>query len=312
MAVTTTEAAPSSAASGWRATARRSRSAAPASGELLGTVVGSTPRRSIGRSRRRRRRSIAWRRTSVLERVELCRRALRHLHGALRGDRADDHARGRQDDPRVARGDGRVHRRPLPPRLRGHAAPRRAGAAVDAGALEREADRGRPGAGRRRRGRVARGTSRSTSRGSRSCTGSRSAARWSGSRPSTRRSARTCSPRSSTTPASRRARSTSSTGAARSARARAPPGVASVVFTGSVEDGRAGRARRRPQEPRARARRQRPADRARRRRRREGRRRGDRRLLLPRRPVLHRRRAHPRPRVVKDGSSRRCSSGRRP
>ena len=55
------------------------------------------------------------------------------------------------------------------------------------------------------------------------------------------------------------------------------PDVASVVFTGSSETGRAGRARRRAQEPRARARRQRPADRPRGRGSRQGRRRGDRR-----------------------------------
>ena len=64
-----------------------------------------------------------------------------------------------------------------------------------------------------------------------------------------------------------------------------------------VTDGRAGCARRGSQEPRSRARRQRPADRLRRRRRRSRGRRGDHRVLLPRRPVLHRRRADPRPRV---------------
>ena len=63
--------------------------------------------------------------------------------------------------------------------------------------------------------------------------------------------------------------------------------VDSVVFTGSIADGREGRARRRAQEPRAGARRQRPADRARRRRPRGGRGRGRDGLLLSRRPGLH-------------------------
>ena len=42
---------------------------------------------------------------------------LHAVHGAQRGDRADDLAGGRQDDPRVTRGDGGVHGRPLPSRL---------------------------------------------------------------------------------------------------------------------------------------------------------------------------------------------------
>ncbi len=75
------------------------------------------------------------------------------------------------------------------------------------------------------------------------------------------------------------------------------PDVGSVVFTGLLAYGRAGRARRGPQEPRARAGRQRAADRPRRREHRQGRGRGHRRVLLSRRPVLHGRRAHPRARV---------------
>ena len=46
---------------------------------------------------------------------------VRPLHGAQRGDRRDDRPRGRQDHPRGARGDGGVHRRPLPAGLRGRA-----------------------------------------------------------------------------------------------------------------------------------------------------------------------------------------------
>ena len=79
-------------------------------------------------------------------------RGVHHLHGALRRDRRDDHARGRQDHPRVARGDGRLHGRPLPPRLRGHAPLRRQGASLHPGALERQAHRRHAGADRRRRG----------------------------------------------------------------------------------------------------------------------------------------------------------------
>ncbi len=87
------------------------------------------------------------------------RRALpqgvRALPGAQRGDGADHRARGRQDDPRGARGDGGVHLRPLPARGGGHAAPRRAGAAVHAGARGPQAHHRGAGARRRRRGRVA-------------------------------------------------------------------------------------------------------------------------------------------------------------
>ena len=81
--------------------------------------------------------------------------------------------------------------------------------------------------------------------------------------------------------------------------------VASVVFTGSVETGEQVARDAGPQEPRARAGRQRPADRARRRRPRDGRRRRDHGLLLPRRPVLHGRRAHPR---ARDPCTTRSSS----
>ena len=165
----------------------------------------------------------AWRRVSLLERVELCRTAFDLCMERAEEIARDDHAGGRQDHPRVARGDGRVHGRPLPPRVRGRPPPRGQGAAVDAGAFERTSGsssrRSRSASSRPSR----RGTSPSTSPASRSSTAWRSDARPSGSRPSTRRSARTCSPRSSTTPASRRGRSTSSTAAVTSARAGAPP-----------------------------------------------------------------------------------------
>ena len=145
-------------------------------------------------------------------------RGVHHLHGALGRDRRDDHARGRQDHPRVARGDGRVHGRPLPSCLRGRAcatparcSPRRRSARTPSGSSSR---RSRSASWRRSRP----GTSPSTSPGSRSSTASPWAALRSGSRPSTRRSAPTCSPRSSTTPASPPGRSTSSTAAATSAR----------------------------------------------------------------------------------------------
>ena len=107
----------------------------PASGELLGSVRAATSPAQVDRAvGRPRRHSQSWRRTSLRRARRALPPGVRHLHGAQRGDRADDHARGRQDDPRGARGDGRVHLRPLPPRRRGHAAPRRPGAAVHAGA----------------------------------------------------------------------------------------------------------------------------------------------------------------------------------
>ena len=106
----------------------------PGSGETVGAVTASSEAQVDAAVRAAAGAFEAWRATPILERVEICRRAYDALHGARRGDRADDHARDRQDDPRVARGDGRVHRRPLPARGRGRPAARRAGAALDPGA----------------------------------------------------------------------------------------------------------------------------------------------------------------------------------
>ena len=209
----------------------------PASGELLGAVRAATAEQVDQAVAAAAAAFESWRRTSVLERVEICRRALRHLHGPRRGDRAHDHPRDRQDDPRVARGDGRVHRRPLPARGRGRACatparccPRRRAGRTSGSSSSRSPSASSP--------RSRPGTSRSTSPASRSSTGSPSAARPSGSRPSSRRSAPSCSSTCCTRPASRRAPSTSCTAAATSApmltRHR---DVASVVFTGSVATG---------------------------------------------------------------------------
>ena len=122
----------------------------PATGESLGAVRAATPDQ-VDAGRRRGRRGL--RDVAPDERARASRdlpAGLRHLHGPGGGDRAHDHPRDRQDDPRVARGDGRVHGRPLPARGRGRHAPRGPGAAVDAG-QDAQADPRRAGAGRRRR-----------------------------------------------------------------------------------------------------------------------------------------------------------------
>ncbi len=231
-------------------------------------------------------------------------RGVRHLHGARRRDRRDDHEGGREDHPRVARGDGRVHGRPLPARVRGRPPPRRPGAPLHAGALERQADHRHAGARRRRRGRDAvelprrhrRDPDRLRPRGRlhhgleavRACAALRQHVRR--GHPRRRLPGRDAQRR----PRARRGR----------VAARAPPGRRRRRLHRLDAHRRAGRPRRRPQEPRARAGRQRAADRPCRREHREGRGRRHRRLLLPRRAVLHGGRAHPRARV-REGRLRR-------
>ncbi len=255
----------------------------------------------------------AWRRTPLRDARGAVPPRVRPLHGAQRGDRGDDRPRGRQDHPRGARGDGGVHRRPLPAGLRGRAAVRRQRAAVDAGGGRHEADHGGAGADRRGRGHLAvelpgrhrrhpaRVRARARLHDGVEAVGVRAA------------SAPTCSCSCCTTRASRPAPSTSCTAAARWARSWSSTATSAPSCSpGSVETGEQRGARRRPQEPRARAGRQRPADRVRRRRHRQGRRRRDHGLLLPRRAVLHGGGAHPRA-LVGEGSVRRgaASRGRR-
>ena len=235
----------------------------PASGELLGTVRAASPAQVDHAVRAAQEAFESWRRTSVVDRVELCRNAFALCLERNEEIAQTDHARGRQDDPRVARGDGGVHLRPLPARRRGHAAPRRAGAAVDAGARRTASaswsSRSPSASSRPSR----RGTSPSTSPASRSSTAWPPAAPWSGSRRSTRRSARSCS--STCCDDAGFPPGTVNLVHGRGdvgARARAPRGRGLGRVHGLGRDGRAGRARRGPQEPRARAGRQRPADRA--------------------------------------------------
>ena len=278
----------------------------PATGEVLGNGLGvlAGPGRRGGPGGRRRLPRLAQ---GLAARA---RRALPHglrpLHGALRGDRADDHAGGRQDHPRVARGDGRVHGRPLPPRVRGRPPLRGQGAPVDAGAFQRQADHRHAGARRRGRGRhpvELPGRHRRHPDRLRPCGRLHRRLEAVRARPALREHVRRGHPRrrlpgrdAQRRPRPRRCRLA----------AGAPPRRGRGRFHRLVPHGRAGCARRRPQEPGARAGRERPADRPRRREHRQGGRRRHRRLLLPRRPVLHRRRAHPRARV-RQGRIRRSA-----
>ena len=265
----------------------------PASGELLGSVRAASPAQ-VDRAVRVGAGGLRVLAPHVGRRP---RRALPQgvhaLPGAQRGDRADHRARGRQDDPRGARGDGGVHLRPLPARGGGHAAPRRTGAAVHAGARGPQADHRGAGARRRRRGRVAVELPRRHRRDPdrvRPGGGLHRGLEAVGVRAAVRGALRPA-------PRRRRLPGRHRQPGARARRhrpgGRAAPGRRVGRLHGLGRDGRAGGARRRPAQPRARARRQRPADRAGRRGPGARRRRGHRGLLLPRGPVLHRRRAHP-------------------
>ena len=227
---------------------------------------------------------------------------VRPLHGAQRGDRGDDRPRGRQDHPRGARGDGGVHRRPLPAGLRGRAAVRGQRAAVDAGVGGHEADHGGAGADRRGRGDLAvelpgrhRGHPARVRPRARLHDGLEAV----GVRAHLRQHVRAAAARRGLPARHRqpRARPRRHRRAARPA-----PGRRHRRVHRLGRDRRARRARRRPQEPRAGAGRQRAADRVRRRRHRQGRRRRDHGLLLPRRAVLHGGGAHPRA-LVGEGSA---------
>ncbi len=269
----------------------------PATGEVIGSVVrvDSDAGRHGGTGRGRGISRLAQ---------DIGRRARRDLppglhavHGAQRGDRADDLAGGRQDDPRVTRGDGGVHGRPLPSRLRGCAAPRRQGAALDPGALERKTHPDRPGAGRGRCGRLAvelpgrhrgdpdrlraRGRLHRRLEAVRVRAALREHVRGGPAR------CRVPSRHDQRRPRPRRRRPV----------ARHPSAGRLRRLHRVGRDWREGCPRRGPEEPRARARRERAADRPGGRRHRQGRGRCDRRLLLPRRPMLHGCGADPRPRV---------------
>ncbi len=120
----------------------------PATGELLGTVAASSTAQVDAAVKAATDAFLAWRKVSLLERVDLCRAAFDLCMERSDEIARDDHPGSRQDDPRVARGDGRVHGRPLPPRLRGRPPPRGPGAPFHSGAHERQADHRHPGAGR--------------------------------------------------------------------------------------------------------------------------------------------------------------------
>ncbi len=187
---------------------------------------------------------------------------VRHVHGAQRGDRPDDLDGGRQDDPRVAGGDGGVHGRPLPAGVRGRAAPHRCRAPVDPGADDEQADPGRPGADRRDRRsqpvELPRGHRRHPDR-------LRPGARLHGRLEAVRVRA-AVRPDVHAAAVRRRLPAGHDQRRARPRRDRRPGRPPSGRRLDRVHrlrrDRREGRARRRPQEPGARAGRQRPADRA--------------------------------------------------
>jgi hypothetical protein len=187
----------------------------PASGELLGAVRAATNDQVDQAVAAAAAAFETWRRTSVLERVEICRRAYdvcmdraeeiarmitRETGKTIRESREEmveytaDHFRRAAEDVLRHAGQvlpstqGKTHKRIIVIQSPSASSPR-----------------------------SRHGTSRSTSRASRSSTAWHSGARPSGSRPSSRRCARSCSSTCCTRRASRPARSISSTAAAMSA-----------------------------------------------------------------------------------------------